>query len=143
MFKTCFVQFVLIDILYSLYTLLFSVLCKWSAKTMQKLWLPQMHFSHNFVSCQQKLAYYCIHFSYSENTISPDNGTLLKRVLNPNWLHSPISSCCLINFDILPLHTARFGKSIIFPLLVFVTLEFLLYILPTIYTLVSIFRLCL
>ena len=127
MFKTYFVQFILINILYSLYTLVFSVFCKWSAKTMQKLWLPQMmHFSHNFVSCQQKLDYYCIHFSYSENTISHDNGTLLKRVLNPNWLHSPISYCCLINLDILPLHTARFGKSIIFPLLVFVTLEFLL-----------------
>ena len=49
----------------------------------------------------------------------------LNGVLRPKLLNVPLVSCLLTNLDFLLLHAAHFHNSIVLPLLVFKTLEFM------------------
>ena len=67
-------------------------------------------------------------FSYSQDRVSPNNGTLLIGILIPNQLNNTLASRSLINFDFLLVHTVHFDQSIILPLLVFETLSFFFFV---------------
>ena len=58
--------------------------------------------------------------------MSPNNGILLKGVFNSKLLNNSLASCSLINIEFLQLYTKHFDKSIILPLVFFLTLGFLL-----------------
>ena len=53
---------------------------------------------------------------------------LFQRSLIPNLLINPLASCSSKNLDSLLLQTAYFDKSIIFPLLIFETFGFIIFV---------------
>ena len=55
--------------------------------------------------------------------MSPKSGILRKGAFNLNLFNNPLSPCCLINLDLLLLHTVHFDKIVIFSLFVFVNLK--------------------
>ena len=63
-------------------------------------------------------------FATPWNKMSPNNGSLLKGVVIPDWMNNQQPSCFFINFDFLLLHIVHFHKKMILSLLVFETFGF-------------------